>query len=321
MAFESPSLFALARDKLHSIVATTKDTAHLHRWVLLKNSIISSHPFPSASAEAKAEPEPVYSPQVAADPHDEFDQDSFEFPDPDSLNENNLDHDDHREGEWLDSLLSSLGGDDEDEDVDADADDRLSASHAHNAEDDEPLSPFYSPMSSSDDLVEHVHYYYQQDIVTPYPVPYPPLPPLAHPPLIPDWFEVDSSSLDTPTPPPSPPLYHDPLPYFDADELEDLPVPDAIEDTSDDESDALLTPSSNSTSSLACAVVPPSPSPQQLQHQQQRTRSVSPQVYIDSDDSHFYPFELDPLPFPHVEERHQFQGAHAYRCPPIYPEC
>jgi len=303
MASESPSLFTLARDKLQSIVAATaKDNASLHRWVLLKNSIISSHPFPSASAEAKAEPEPVYSPEEV-EVHIESDQDAFMFPDPDTLIEKSLDLD-HREGEWLDSLLEDLGGDD-DEDEDGDIDDRLSGSHPHNAEDDEPPSPFYSPASSSDDLVEHSSFYFQQDIVNPYPVPYPPL----HPPLIPDWFELESSPFDTATPPPSPPLYHDPLPYFDADELEDFPVPDAIEDTSDDESDALLTPSSNSTSSLTGAAPPSS---------FQRTRIAAPQVYIDSDDAYFYPFELDPLPFPH-EERHQ--SARAYRCPPIYPEC
>lgn len=84
------------------------------------------------------------------------------------------------------------------------ADDRPSTSHVRNHDIDEP-SPAMSP---SHNLVQHTIL----------------LPPLAHPPIIPDWFELGLSSFDMP----SPPSYY--------------AVPDAIEDTSDNESDVLLTP-------------------------------------------------------------------------------
>lgn len=129
-------------------------------------------------------------------------------------------------------------------------------------------------MSSSDDLINPQPAYYPSPIAVPYPVPYPPF----HPPVI-RSFELDSlTALD--------PSYVDPLPYYDMDDVEDLAVPDAIEDTSDDESDVVSTPSlvrSCSNSSLVDPASIPLPA--------ERRRRPQLQVYIDS---YFYP---DPLPF------------------------
>ena len=165
----------------------------------------------------------------------------------------------------------------------------------------EPLSPLYSPMSSSDDLVDQSHYFS-----------YPMQPPSASlAPVIPPWFEPPSPSTSVSTPLPS--LYDSsPLPYFPVDDIEEPPVPDAIEDTSDDESDAPSTPSSTSTSSLApLGLTSPSTPPQ-------RTRFLPhPQVYVETDDSYFYPFEPDPLPFPEV---HYSETARVVR-PSTYAEC
>lgn len=295
MASESISLFSIARNKLQSVVGgNVKDGASLHRWVLLKNSIIRSHCPPTAVAVAdKVDEVNVHRPDEEPG-HDQVELDAFMFPDPDALHQDTGAG--NSEDQWLDSLLENLGDDEDGEETNS----IISVAPAF--EDDEPLSPLSSPMSSSDDLAYQTSFYYASDsIAIPYPIPYPPL----HPPLMPDdWLELDSSANVLP---PSPPLYHDPLPYFDADELEDLPVPDAIEDTSDDESDAPSTPFSNSTSSLS-----PTDSPRD------RTRTRShPQVYIDSEDSYFYPFELDPLPFPDNTVSHPPRAFHR----PHYHEC
>ncbi|THH33982.1 hypothetical protein EUX98_g339 [Antrodiella citrinella] len=293
------SLFSLARNKLQSVVGgNAKDSDSLHRWVLLKNSIIRTAPLPAAqSAQVRVDPDTVHKPlEVMVD----SEQDAFMFPDPDTLLGSSDLELDPREDQWLDSVLEDLI-DNEDDDAEMALDDSLSTSLRR--EDDEPLSPLYSPMSSSDDLVDQSNYYYPSSFV-PYPVPYPPL----HPPLIPSWFESDAG-ID-PMLSPSPPLYHDPLPYYDTDDLEDLPVPDAIEDTSDDESDAPSTPATTSTSSLSSS--PTSPLARE------RTRLLpEPHIYVNKDDSFFASFELDPLPFPSDQRR---EGVRAYRRP-VCQEC
>lgn len=283
MSYEPKSLFNLARDKLQSVMGGgVKDSNSLHRWVLLKNSIVRSPPLPPsvpAVAVVQADADSVY--RRDEDTLD-YEQDTFMFPDPHSLH---IDAGDAglSESQWLDALLAGL---EEDEDEDYKTSDPTSVPLPAD-EDQEPLSPLYSPMSSSDDLVDQSTFY-------PYPVPYPPL----HPPLIPSWYDLDASSDSIPPAPPSS-LYDNPFPYCDVDELEDSPVPDAIDDTSDDESDALSTPSALSTSSLS----PPGP-----------TLSIPPrersqllflrQVYVASDDSYMCAYEpecefdSDPLPFP-----------------------
>lgn len=299
MAAASPStsLFSLARDKLQSVVSgSTKDTCSLHRWVLLKNSIIHSSPLPAAPNAAsphEADADSVYRPEEE-EVFEEEEEDQFSFPDPHSL------HDDipasgNGEAQWLDSLLEGL----EDGDDDDDLSEHMTSSSASPSEDSaEPLSPLYSPMSSSDDLADQSSFYH-------YPMPYPPV----SPPVIPSWFELQAPAADDPVSTPSSPLYDSPLPYYAVDELEDSPVPDAIEDTSDDESDTPSTPSATSTSSLA-PFGPASPSTPP-----QRTRFLShPQVYVETDDSYFYPFESDPLPFPDDPD-----SARVVR--PTYQEC
>ncbi|KAI0831090.1 hypothetical protein BC628DRAFT_1352230 [Trametes gibbosa] len=313
---ESSSLFTMARSKLQSAVAGgVKDSCSLHRWVLLKNSISRSHtPVDPAPPQLQAGVSDV---QHVVYRHDEdelpssspalVEEDAFMFPDPHSLGSRSAVTGDC-EKQWLDSLLESLGDDDDDMDMGSTI---ASVSAPVVDDDDEPLSPLCSPMSSSDDLVNHSSLFYQSSpIAMPYPIPYPPL----HPPLIPSWLQLDAHAAGS-LPPSSSAvsLYDDPLPYHDVDDIDELPVPGAIEDTSDDESDVLSTPYSHSTSSLS----PPDLSSASLR--QARTRlHTRPHVYVGTDDDYFYPFELDPpLPF-HNEEYPD--SARVFR-PSILTEC
>ncbi|KAI0721565.1 hypothetical protein C8T65DRAFT_630390 [Cerioporus squamosus] len=288
---EPPSLFSMARSKLQTAVSGgVRDSCSLHRWVLLKNSILRSHTVDPAPSPADADVQHVYRHDDDDEARDEVEEDAFMFPDPHAIGARSALVGDS-EKQWLDSLLEDLGDDDEDADV------GTSLSVLPVDDDDEPLSPLCSPMSSSDDLVGHSSLFYQPPpIAIPYPVPYPPL----HPPLLPSWLQLDSHD-------------HDPLPYYDADD--DLPVPDAIEDTSDDESDALSTPYSQSMSSLS----PTDPASVPLPAERRRLRG-HPHVYVDTDADYFYPFELDPpLPF-HDDAEHPLDSARVFR-PPIYQEC
>ena len=288
----APSFFAMARSKLNGLGgSSSRDSCSLHRWVLLKNSCLRSHSVDPAPPQADVDVQHVYRHDDDA-AHDAVEEDAFMFPDPHALADRATGAG-QSEKQWLDSLLEGLGDDDDDVDV------GVSSAVLPVDDDDEPLSPLCSPMSSSDDLVGHSSLFYQDPpIATPYPIPYPPL----HPPLIPSWLQLDDSHD------------HDPLPYFDADDdVADMPVPDAIEDTSDDESDALSTPYSQSMSSLS----PIDPASVPLPPERRRLRG-HPQVYVDADDGYFYPFELDPpLPF-HDEDPHESgRGYHS----PIYQEC
>lgn len=295
---EPQSLFRMARSKLQSAIGSgVKDTCSLYRWVLLKNSMTHSTPSDAAAASSdKADVTCVYRPDVDQG-REEDDEDAFMFPDPGEADAANP------EQAWVNSLLESLG----DEDDDLVEEGTVSVTACPVDDDDEPLSPLCSPMSSSDDLVSHSSYYCNPHAIPfPYPIPYPPL---RDSPLSP-WLEGESSRdslIDA-----RPPLYHDPLPYYNVDDTEDLPVPDAIEDTSDDESDAPCTPFEQSTSSLSPvdpAFIPLPP--------ERRVHSLQPQVYIDTDDSYFYPFELDPVP-PH--DANAVDPARAFH-PSVYQEC
>ncbi|KAI0781141.1 hypothetical protein BD413DRAFT_462861 [Trametes elegans] len=313
---DPPSLFTMARSKLQSTVSGgVKDSCSLHRWVLLKNSIIRSHitpdpapPLEEAQAQVADVVPPVYRP-AEEEARDDVEEDTFMFPDPHSLVGSRTADGSDSEKQWLDSLLEDLGGDDEDADVEASG---ASVSALPVDDDDEPLSPLCSPMSSSDDLVNPAHLFYQPPpIAIPYPVPYPPV----HPPLLPSWLQLDAHGDDSIVHSgSSPALYNDPLPYYDVDDIDDLPVPDAIEDTSDDESDVISTPYSQSMSSLS----PPDPASVPLPQERTRLRT-HPHVYVDTDDDYFYPFELDPpLPFHHDEDRPD--SARVFR-PSIIQEC
>jgi hypothetical protein len=295
MSSESPDLSILARSKLHLSVGG-KDS--LHRWVLLKNSIIRS-----SSSQPTS---PVVLDKTDANPPDEGDNedeevcceeeaDSFMFPDASKLNSCGGADVNASEAEWLDSLLETLG--DEDEDFNGDHDVHVAILPADD-DDDQPYSPLVSPMSSSDDLTNPQPAYYPTPIAVPYPVPYPPF----HSPVI-RSFELDSlnSTLN-----PHLTSYEDPLPYYDdMDDVEDLAVPDAIEDTSDDESDVISTPSLIRSSSNSSLVDPASiPLPVERRRPQLH-------IYIDTDDSFYHPFEFDPLPF--REDRFPSYNHHVYQ--------
>ena len=193
------------------------------------------------------------------------------------------------ESEWLDSLLEELE-DPEDDDVPVPV---VPAEYDEDHRHHHHLSPLLSPMSSSDDLLSHDSYF-PPPIAVPYPVPYPPL----HHSL------SDSYTLGPIVPPPhvSSPAY-DALPYYDSDDFDDLSVPEAIDDTSDDESDALSTPSLGRSSPLEFA---DSTSVRMLDGRQQ------PHVYIRTPDSYIGPHDIDPLPFPD-EDHFAYNG--------IYQQC
>jgi len=285
---QSPSLFCMARSKLQSAIGSgVKDSCSLHRWVLLKNSIIRSHPLDAATASPDQAADVPYVSRPDEDERSEEDEEvAFMFPDPGALPSRDTAVRD--ENEWLDSVLETLGDDDDDELDVEDAEGSASVSISPVDEDDETSSPLYSPMSSSDDLADSSYFCNPHAIPYPYPIPYPPLSP-----TLSTWFEQGPSAnslLDS-----CPPLYHDPLPYYDVDDdTEDLAVPDAIEDTSDDESDVLSTPFDHSTSSLSPVDPASIPLPSE---RRRRSDMLQPQVYIDTDNSYFYPFEIDPLPF------------------------
>jgi hypothetical protein len=295
MSLDSCNLSSLARTKLS--LSTTKDVS-LHRWVLLKNSILHSPSLPNNPAR----PEVNHSAYRIVD-EDEEDSDAdvdviqisggaFMFPDAghfvSSSAESSFcsDDDDARtsEAQWLDSLLETLG-EDEDEDDGFRVDTPrplLSSSLPLPVDDDEyqPYSPLVSPMSSSDDLSTH---YYSSSIDVSYP-PYRHHHHHHHP--------FDSSISLAP--------YEVPLPYHDGADLEDLP--DAIEDTSDDDSDAPTTPSlGRSSSSLSLDPASSVPS-NAASERNSRLGQSTPRVYVDSNDSYFYAFK-SLLPFPNDEHQ------------------
>ncbi|KAJ7470594.1 hypothetical protein FB451DRAFT_1254224 [Mycena latifolia] len=261
MSSQSPNLFTLARSKLNLSV-DSKDRFSLHRWVLLKNSIVQSLPLVAASSSSG---------NAGSSEEDYADDegDSFMFPDAGKLVEGPASEVNASEAAWLDSLLETLG---EDEDDDFSPDVHVAVVPVDDDEDLTP-SPPISPMSSSDDLITQSYY--------PYLVPYPPY----SAPHISYHFNPPLASSP-------PPPYVDPLPYCDLDDLDDFPpVPDAIEDTSDDESEAPPTPGQ----SLSSLSLDPASIPLPAEHS--RLRHSAPHIYIDTeDDEYFYPF--DPLPFP-----------------------
>ncbi|KAF7304667.1 hypothetical protein MKEN_01180800 [Mycena kentingensis (nom. inval.)] len=263
----SNSLFAMARSKLSRAPSgDSRDSFSLHRWVLLKNSIIQSPPLSTSSSANTAAATPL------PDDDGDDDGDSFMFPDAGKLMQGISTESAASEAAWLDSLLETLGEDDDETDV------NVSVVPVDDDDEDLPPSPSISPMSSSDDL----HCYY------PFLVPYPPYSPPPSPSL--------STAPFTTLP------YADPLPYCDFDDLDDLPVPEAIEDTSDDESDAPPTPG-QSLSSLNPTSIPLPPEHSSL-------RISSPHIHIDDDEDYFYHF--DPLPF----------ASHNHPPPPLeYAQC
>lgn len=296
MSAEAFSLFTMARNKLQAAIGG-KDTCNLHRWVLLKNSVFRFQPCPPPPAVPSST-----SPNALPAEHDEGkDADeseaeenySFMFPDASNLVIRGATDMHSSEAEWLDSLLESLG-DEGDDEFGSDSD---TPGVPVEDDDDSPLSPLTSPMSSSDDLLNQ-NAYYSPAIENPYPVPYPPF----HPPLV----RPCQLSPIIESPAISPPSTYDALPYYDIDELDDFP--EAIEDVSDDESDAPSTPSLYRSSELCFA----HPTDVQLQGERRRASSL-PHVYIRTTDYYFDRFELDPLPFPDEDNFSSYN--------PVYQEC
>ncbi|KAG2157414.1 hypothetical protein DEU56DRAFT_19247 [Suillus clintonianus] len=289
MSAEPVDLCTMARSKLHSAMGGS-----LHRWVLLKNSAYRPPraPYVPSVATSSSYSKHVYISSDDGDNEDDSEEelDSFMFPDGSKLVGVGANS---SEAEWLDSLLESLveGGDDE---CASDVDVRVSILPVEDDE-DPPLSPLTSPMSSSDDLLSH-QAYFSPPIAVPYPVPYPPF----HPPLV-RPYEIDPI-IESPV---SPFPAYDALPYFDADELDDLSVPEAIEDTSDDESDALSTPSLGRSSDLDFV------DPTSLAVRSRRRSQ--PHVYIRHPDSYFDRYALDPLPFPDEDHSTSYNA--------VYHEC
>ncbi|KAI0062243.1 hypothetical protein BV25DRAFT_661834 [Artomyces pyxidatus] len=297
MSSDSPSLSQTTRSKLHLAVGGgAKDNCSLHRWVLLKNSIFRSQPSPAAPVCTKADVNPVY-----ATDHGEEDEevcldeehDSFMFPD---VIHTAGAHVDSMEEQWFDSLYETLEVDEEDAAV------SNSLLQVDDDDDFTPFTPSTSPMSSSDDLTIHP-VYNDPPISMPYPVVYPPF----HPPLLGALDIKPLTPLDSSYPP-----FNVALPYYDADDIDDLSVPDAIEDVSDDESDVLSTPSM--TRSPVSSLLDPVSS--SLLGGEGIRRRVTPQVFVGADTSCFYGFELDPLPFPDDlhNPSHMFNSAYEQEC-------
>jgi hypothetical protein len=284
MPIDCSTLFSLARSKLQLSVSH-KDNCSLHRWVLLKNSINSPSSLSSSAASTSDLSQHSYSEEDDDESSDEVlgsvTDHTFMFPDAGNFADHSPKDAQSSEAQWLDSLLESLGDDDDDDEFGADSDPQIATSATE--DDDEHLfSPSASPLSSSDDLSHmQASSFFSSHHSVPYTAPFPSLPDC--PPYKPS-FDISLSALPAP--------YEDPLPYCVSDDVDDLAVPDAIEDTSDDESDAPQTPSlGRSTSPLSfvdAASIPLPPDRTNLRHAGFR-------VLFD-EDSCFYPF--DPLPFP-----------------------
>jgi hypothetical protein len=256
-----PRLSGLARSKMQSVFGrgSREDSTGLHRWVLLKNSIVQSTP----SLVDAPLPATVV---VVVDEHEveEHEEDVFTFP----LLDDDAPQGGASESEWLDSLLETLEDDEEDEIGDD------GASLAPSVASEVVYTPYSSPASSSENLIAAAHplYYVPPVIAAPYPIP------------------------------PYPPLLKTTAGIY-ADELDDMPVPDAIEDTSDDESEAPATPSSAGSSLVSL-----------VEHHRRTQRHAAPRIVVDSDDDAFLSF--DPLPF--AEEPHNPPGLYV---PYEYQEC
>ena len=296
MASFATSLAGIARLKLQLSVSNSslRDTASLHRWVLLKNSIVRSQPSSPTSSTISEHPSIVYPSEDLGPKSVDHDSEgnpcdqseAFLFPDPDALSYDftpssspSSPKSDASEAQWLDSLLESFSDDDDGEE------EPISTRRSVSDDDQEYLftSPSMSPIASSEDLVHHSSFYESSPISVSYPVPYPPL---FHPPLI---LEEPLSRTA--------PLQGAGRPYDDVDELDDLSVPEAIEDTSDDDSDSLITPCRSAMSFVNPSVdVDPASIP--------LPPEVRPRVYVNTDAAYLYRFELDPLPF--ANDSHEY---------------
>jgi hypothetical protein len=306
------NLTSLARSKLHSSLASgSRDNLSLHRWVLLKNSL---------TREDFSVNNSVYSTVSDSSDVDSFEDDdvdnmmdleedsyiAFLFPDPGYAPSPNASSEDDlskenpemSEAQWLDSLLEKLGDDEDDEDDLSVHSPSGVALDEHASSPSEPSSPTLSFNEELDLSTSPSDRGF---------VPYPPvLYPPFHPPLL---FDIDSPhnyfhSARQPSTSSPCDSYHDiDDPFFSA-------LPDTIEDTSDDETDSLATPSTRSRSSLNLSLDAHSPTSEpasiplsfdcdndkQIRHSPRREVEMSrktTRVAVNP----FYTYEVDPLPY------------------------
>jgi len=261
----------------------------LHRWVLLKNSILSSSNLQNAAVSEYSETISNISEEMDEETAEETVVDAFMFPDAKNLVSSRAAE---AEAQWLDSLLETLA-EDEDDDYPSDSDHHSTL--PVDEDDDQLLSPSLSPLASSEDL--HQSRFYSSSASVPYSSYFDSTLALAR------HFE---SALDFPAPSLSTSVREDALPYHDFNGVENSSVPDAIEDMSDDESDTLSTPSfGRSITSLffdssADSASPTSSTERNAWKNSSRSR---PSHYLN-------PFELDPLPFADESSYPTFYNGH-----------
>lgn len=277
MSTETSLLHSITRSKLYESVSS-KDQCSLHRWVLLKNSILSTSTlsdtqvseYPETSLNSNEEPDEEE--ELAEEEISSVAINSFMFPDAGNFVSDQDAH--NSEAEWLDSLLETLA-EDEDDDFPSDSDVHTSALPV-DEDDDQLLSPSVSPLASSEDLPQSRFF---SSLLVPYSDNFSPFHNSSS-----RNYEV-SAPLKNPTPSFSS-VIEDPLPYHDPDDIEDSSVPDAIEDVSDDESDTLSTPSFGRSINSLFFDTSAKPSSPIDRHSLSFKHSPNPA-----------PYHLDPLPF------------------------
>lgn len=237
MSSLASNLAFLAHTKLRSAhQGGSRDNLSLHRWVLLKNSLVRD-----AHTDSNPSPAAPISTAIDTDTDADFEDEEVDtledgmfaylFPDPGDAIGDACDEQDS-EAQWFDSVWESLA----DSDDEADG---VYCDHPYVTPSSTNIAPGLSaavtPPSSpySDNFVS-----LNSSVSESYIVPYPSV----HPPLV-------------------LPFQLDPAPYFcssdsysfchshDIDDADES-VPEAIEDVSDDESDSIHTPFSRSRSSL-----------------------------------------------------------------------
>ncbi|KAI5123273.1 hypothetical protein M0805_009295 [Coniferiporia weirii] len=277
MSSFASNLVSVARSKLRSSYGGgSRDNLSLHRWVLLKNSITQD-----VSSDSNTSSAALFSDATDPDVDAEFEDEevdsiidegmfAFLFPDPGDAagpsNEGSV-----SEAQWLDSILETLGdSDDEGSDVDMRVAVNMASDECDSEQHVSRVNSILSNMSFSGDFAAPT------PIAVPYPVPYPPF----HPPLVHSFdFDADVYFCSSRSDP------YSPYRSGDIDDPEGS-VPDAIDDTSDDESDAPSTPFSRSRTSLNLSDPASIPLPRD-RHE--------PHIYSASDK--FFSYEGDPLPY------------------------
>lgn len=279
MPNETSLLHSITRSKLHGSI--NKDQCSLYRWVLLKNSILSSNFQDAAMSEYSETISNINNEETDEEVSEENVVDAFMFPDAGNFASSRSAD---AEAQWLDSLLETLA-EDEDDDYPSDSDHHSAL--PVDEDDDQLLSPSLSPLASSEDL--HQSRFYPSSVSVPYSTYFSPFDStLAHAHDFESALNSTAPSLST---------------AVEDDDIEDSSVPDAIEDMSDDESDTVSTPSfGRSIAFLFFDSSADSASPTS-----RSTWKSSPR----SRPSHYSnPFELDPLPFADESSHPAFYSGH-----------